>query len=715
MENSLSFLDMRTLFFTMVVTNLVCTLVLVLLWRQNYKRLDGIGYWVADYALQTLAVVLIVLRGKIPEWISIDFANTISLVGIYFGLRGLEKFFHFKKKNQWYNYVLLALFSFIITWMTYVHPDLAKRNLMISIFSFLLCFQCVWLLFFRMKGDLKRMTHLIGVVFILFCVIDLFRVFDYFLVEHLIVNYFDAGSFEVFVILSYKILLVVLTFGLALLFNRSLLNDIALQENKFSKAFHTSPYAIILSRLSDNHILEINETFYRITGYHSDEMVGNTTLMFNFWENPSDRIFVLKELAENRAVMGKEFNFRNRNGDRFTGLYSAQIITINNEECLMSSINDISERKKAEEELKESEAKFRSLFARMSEGFALHEILYDAHRNPVDYRILEVNQAFEKLVGISAAKAKDQLASHVYGLKTAPFLDIYAEVAATGEPQSFQSHFPPLDKFYEITAFSPSHGFFATIFSDITEQRKSEEALMNSEIRLRNLNATKDKFFSIIAHDLKSPFNSILGFSKLLGESVKTKDFENVGQYASIIERSTQRTMDLLMNLLEWSRSQTGRIDYLPEYLEVNYLLNEVLELLEQTALQKAITIHRELAPFVTVYADRVLLSTILRNLLSNAVKFTQPGGEIHLSALKKGGMMEFCVRDNGVGIKNEDLKKLFRIEEGYSRKGTLNEQGTGLGLLLCKEFVEKQGGTIRVESELGKGSAFYFTLPCNL
>jgi len=714
MENSLSFLDIRTILFTMVVTNLVCTLVLLLLWRLNFKRLGGIGCWVADFALQTLAVVLIVLRGKIPDWISIDFANTISIYGIYLGLRGLEKFFQLKI-NQWPNYVLLILFPVLFSWLTFVYPDLALRNFIIGFFSFIICFQYVWLLFFRVKGSLKNMTYIISIVFILFCIIDLVRVFDYFLDKHLIVDYFDAGSFEAFVILSYKILMIVLTFGLALLFNRSLLNDIAIQEEKFSKAFYTSPYAIILSRLRDNHILELNETFHRMTGYNSEEMVGNTTLMFNFWENPADRTLVLKELAETNEVWGREFNFQRKNGEHFTGLYSAHIITIDDEPCLMSSIHDISERKKAEVELKESEAKFRSLFTRMSEGFALHEVLYDAKHNPVDYRILEVNQAFEKMIGISGEKATGNVATQVYGVDSAPYLEIYAEVASTGNPQSFQSYFQPFDKYYDITAFSPYLGYFATVFSDITEQRKAEEALMMNEVRLKNLNATKDKFFSIIAHDLKSPFNSILGFSKLLGESIRTNDYENLEQYASIIERSTQRTMDLLMNLLEWSRSQTGRLEYLPEYLELNYLLNDVLELFEQTSLQKAISIHKEIAPTTTVYADRVLLSTIMRNLVSNAIKFTQPGGEIHLSAKKQAGMLEIGVSDNGVGIKKEDLKKLFRIEEGYSRKGTMNEQGTGLGLLLCKEFVEKHGGKIWLESELGKGSTFFFTIPLNL
>ena len=711
MESIFSFLDMRTIIFTMVITNLVCTLVMLLLWRQNHKRLRGLTYWVANYALQTLSIVLIVMRGKIPDWISIDTANIMSMLGLYLGLKGLEKFFHLKGFKG-LNFVLLFLFSILFSWYDFVYHDLAMRNLIIGVFSFLFCIQCVWLLFFRIKRSMLRMTILVGLVFIGFCAVDVTRVFDYFMHPHLAVDYFDAGTFEAFVILSYKILLIVLTFGLALMFNKSLIDDVAVQEEKFKKAFHTSPYAIVLTHMEDGRILEFNDSFCRYTGLSINDIEGKSTSMLFFWDKKEDRAFVLKELDSSRVVRDREFAFRNKGGERFIGLYSAEIITINGEKCILSSINDISERKQAEEELKENEAKFRSLFTRMSEGFALHEVVFNEQRKPVDYKILEINPAFERQVGIQAENVKGKLATEAYGVPIAPFLDIYAQVAVTGEPQSFQSYFPPLNRYFDIQAFSPYQGSFATVFSDVTEKQLAEEALMQSEARFRELNATKDKFFSIIAHDLKSPFNSILGFSKLLEESVQEKDSQSTEEYASIIRKSTQHTMDLLMNLLEWSRSQTGRMEFTPEYLEIKSLVKEVLALFDQTAKQKSISISLDSFPNTTVLADQVLLSTILRNLISNAIKFTHPGGMIELSSRQIGLELQVCVRDNGVGIKREDLTKVFRIEESISKPGTQNEQGTGLGLLLCKEFVEKHGGKIWVESTHEKGSAFYFTLP---
>jgi len=375
---------------------------------------------------------------------------------------------------------------------------------------------------------------------------------------------------------------------------------------------------------------------------------------------------------------------------------------------------EITEQKRAEEALKESESKFRLLFTQMSEGFALHKVIYDENHTAVDYRILDINPAFEKQVGIQAEKAKGVLATQLYGVSPAPYIDIYAQVAETGEHYFFQTYFPPLDRYFQISVFSPNPGYFATIFVDITERRKAEEAIKENESRLRELNATKDKFFSIIAHDLKSPFNSILGLSNMLADQVREKNHEGIEEYAGIIQKSTQRVFDLLMNLLEWSRSQTGRMEFSREYIELGVLINEVIELLGESAHLKSITIIRELPRNMLVFADKAMISTILRNLISNAIKFTYPGGKIVISSDKKPDELMISISDNGIGIKKEVIDKLFRIDETYIAPGTQEEKGTGLGLILCKEFIEKHGGKIWVESEVDKGSTFYFTIPKN-
>lgn len=234
----------------------------------------------------------------------------------------------------------------------------------------------------------------------------------------------------------------------------------------------------------------------------------------------------------------------------------------------------------------------------------------------------------------------------------------------------------------------------------------------SKNVELMGLNATKDKFFSIIGHDLKNPFQSIIGFSELLEEQIKEKDYNGIEEYAAIIKNSSQRAMALLGNLLEWSSSQTGRMKFSPENFDIVPLIDEIVVFLEDSAHKKAIAISKGVPENASVFADKAMIGTILRNLVSNAIKFTHPEGHITISINQTQKDLTISVIDNGVGIKEEDRENLFRIDKNHSTKGTRAEMGTGLGLLLCKEFIEKHNGIIVVESEVGKGSIFSFTLP---
>jgi signal transduction histidine kinase len=250
--------------------------------------------------------------------------------------------------------------------------------------------------------------------------------------------------------------------------------------------------------------------------------------------------------------------------------------------------------------------------------------------------------------------------------------------------------------------------------NELKEKRAIDLVIINKELQqLIQLNKDKNKFFNIIAHDLKSPFNSIVGFSKLLVEQVRKKDYNGIEKYAGIIEQSSNRAMDLLMNLMEWARSQTGRMEFNPEYCEMVRLINETIVLYDDIAGQKKISINTNILPAnAVIFADKTMITTVLRNLISNAVKFTHSGGKITISAQENQNELKISVSDNGVGISKANIQKIFRIEENYTTSGTNKEKGTGLGLILCKEFVEKHEGNIWAESEEGKGLTIYFTLP---
>ncbi|MBS4057940.1 MAG: HAMP domain-containing histidine kinase [Bacteroidales bacterium] len=249
---------------------------------------------------------------------------------------------------------------------------------------------------------------------------------------------------------------------------------------------------------------------------------------------------------------------------------------------------------------------------------------------------------------------------------------------------------------------------------DISERKKSELALLKSQKRLKDLNATKDKLFSIIAHDLRSPFNNIIGFSELLLENINKIDNVESEKYIDIINSTAKKTIILLDNLLNWAKSQTGELSYKPEKIILSEIMLEIIGLKKSLAKAKNISLHYTPTIEIELYTDINILKTILRNLISNAVKFTNAGGYINILATTNQQQVEISISDNGVGINEETIHKLFDLSTNLTSLGTANEKGSGLGLVLCKEFVEKLGGKIWVESVEGKGSDFKFTLPMN-
>jgi signal transduction histidine kinase len=250
--------------------------------------------------------------------------------------------------------------------------------------------------------------------------------------------------------------------------------------------------------------------------------------------------------------------------------------------------------------------------------------------------------------------------------------------------------------------------------NNISKRKNEELEIVLKTQELRKINAEKDKFFSIIAHDLKSPFNSIIGFSELLTEQVQNKNYQEISKSAEIIRQSSEKAMNLLSNLMEWAQSQTGKIVFKPRNIKIEDIIDENVLLFEEIASHKSITITKMLPEDTTVFADKAMLSTVFRNLISNAIKFTKLNGEVIISAVKKQNQVMFSLNDTGIGIPKNCIEKLFRLDQSFSTDGTNNEKGTGLGLILCEEFIKKHNGEIWIESEEGKGTCFYFTCPCN-
>ncbi len=267
-------------------------------------------------------------------------------------------------------------------------------------------------------------------------------------------------------------------------------------------------------------------------------------------------------------------------------------------------------------------------------------------------------------------------------------------------------------EYFEARFAIAGHNLVLMILRDISTQKLAEIQIKNFTEKLKHLNITKDKFFSIISHDLRTPITGLLGYSELLSKEIETLDKDEIKHFAGNIAEIAKSTNTLLSNILDWSRIQTGRVYFSPQTTDIFNAVKRVLNLLAGAASNKNIAFDNKVEESTILYADENMLQSVLINLVGNAIKFTNAGGTVRIECEKNETGHHFQVADNGIGIDKADLQKLFDSDIIFSTNGTAKENGTGLGLLLCKEFVEKHYGKIWVESEKGKGTTFHFTIP---
>ncbi len=244
-----------------------------------------------------------------------------------------------------------------------------------------------------------------------------------------------------------------------------------------------------------------------------------------------------------------------------------------------------------------------------------------------------------------------------------------------------------------------------TLFDINREQSKLLE-------ELNETNSAKDKFFSIIAHDIKNPLQTLLSGSRLLSKSIDKLDEKSIKEIAEGMRARTENLFDLLENLLQWSKVQMGNISHEPGILNLKTLAQKWVLQFSAQADQKKIQIYNNIKDDAAAFADTMMIESVIQNLLTNAVKFTRQGGKIELFAERHDGYAQITVKDNGIGINEERINKLFNLQENITTRGTEDEKGSGLGLILCKDFIEKNRGKIWIESETDKGTSVHFTLP---
>lgn len=483
-------------------------------------------------------------------------------------------------------------------------------------------------------------------------------------------------------------------------------------EEKFRFLAEYSPNMIFIN--IKGRIVYANHLCEKVIGYTKDELYSSDFNFINlitlkYKELVKESFRIHSDSQENPPY---ECALITKNKKKLHVLLSTKLIHFDGENAILGVVTDITERKLIEEVLLESEERLRSLYENASVGL---------YRTTPEGKILLANPALIQTLGFNSFEELAQRNLKQEGFEPDyPRSDFIRQIEREGFIKGLESKWRRNDGTFiyvreSAKAFRDENRkikYFEGTIEDITVRKLAELQLAKQTEELKELNATKDKFFSIIAHDLKNPFNAILGFSNLLITDFHELDTKEILKYLNNINNSSKQAFTLLENLLLWARSQTGTIDFQPEILDLRDLVLNIIELLENQARKKSISISSCIKDHCPVKADKNMIETILRNLLTNAIKFTPKNGKIVVSITGHNDQVEISVKDTGVGIAKENMEFIFRIERKTTTLGTEKETGSGLGLILCKEFVEKHGGKIWAESELGRGSNFKFTIP---
>lgn len=482
-------LDLRTIVFSFVLINIVSTLVVIFLWLQYRHRYKGIEFLVFGFLCQMLAYILIIMRGRIPDWLSLEAANSISVIGIYLGYLGLEKYTG-RRSSHITDYILFFVFAVTHAWFSYIKPDPTIRYVVISAASMVFFAKCAWLMLVKVSKDMAGLTMFTGSVFAGLSVLAALKIAEYFIHGPSPVDYFKSGVFEAVSMITYQMLIVLLTVSFAIMFSNNLLRNIKTEEEKFSTSFHTAPNAIMLTSFPGDVIMEVNNGFTDITGYSPAEVVGKTTNELGIWSDEQDRKSVISELGEIGIVNKKEFRLRKKSGDFITGLLSSKTIFLANEKKVITSIYDITERKNLQETIRHERNLLRTLIDNLPDPVTLKDN---------KGRYLLNNQAHLQVVG--AETQEDVIGKTTFDF----FPEEHAKVYDEDDKNVLRTGRTILDKIesaeYADTGFTYWHLTskipikdstgksvqLLTISHDITERKRAEDALKESDEFNRSL------------------------------------------------------------------------------------------------------------------------------------------------------------------------------------------------------------------------------------
>lgn len=484
------------------------------------------------------------------------------------------------------------------------------------------------------------------------------------------------------------------------------------EEKKFRSLYESNPLMLFIIDESGK-IIDANERAAIDLEYELDELIGkNVSEVFHPEDKEQVRINIKKSLEKREETHKWELRKISKSGKVVWVSERASTLEYTSDQTqLLISCENITEQKISELKLKESENLYRLLTDNIDEMIIMHDI--------------EGNIIFANETAFSLTKLgkKELLNKNVFSLFEGEYNQRITEYITDKGKQNSLYFFEieldgdeqkkiPLELSVTKTIDRNGKDLLFIVARDVRERKGSEANIRKINEELLKSNYSKDKFFSIIAHDLRSPFNALLSYSDILLEDFEELERSEVKEYISHMNNVSKNIFSLLNNLLEWSQIQTDRYEIEKTIFDINDAIHNVVTIFEVLLSEKNIKVEIDYKENYPVYADQNMISTALRNLLSNAIKFSEDGSSIKIVVNKNEEQVIVSIEDYGIGMLPEDIEKLFRIDINYTTLGTNKEKGTGLGLILSKEMVEKNGGNIFVESRLGEGSKFSFTIP---
>ena len=484
-------------------------------------------------------------------------------------------------------------------------------------------------------------------------------------------------------------------------------------EEKYRELVENAPMGIFQST-PEGRYHTVNTEMARLCGYPTaKEMIETVTnIATQLYARPEDRKIYKKKLLADGEVKNFEAELVRQDGTTFWASMNTRMKHGNDGGVIFDGfLLDVTERCLAEQELHLSHQRLITVLD------GIEALIYIVDMDT--YEILFINAYGRQLVGDSAGKTCWEVLQQ--GQDGPCAFCTNDKLLKDGKPTgtyewSFKNTMNQRWYLCQDSAIPWIDGRFVRMemATDITERKLLEDEVRRYNDELQALLAEKDKFFSIIAHDLKSPMSGLLSLAKVFAEDAENMAIQELREMSTAMCKSTERLYALLENLLHWALVQQGLIGFSPQPLNLHELVHNSIESLRSVAELKRVTIQNSTSGNLELMADQPMITTVVRNLVSNALKYSGNEGSVTISGSQNGDKVEVAVRDTGIGMDQKTQAHLFALDRKTIRPGTQGEHGTGLGLILCKEFIEKHGGEIRVESEVGQGTIFYFTLPAH-